>query len=380
MSVGLYDMDMSTYTLVPFNLELMKLSSYYKKKGEIVVLSPSFAPERHKLFYLRKDYDDGIYPPGLTTIPNVNYGGLAFSNNKYSPLPMDIEICKPDPYIYEKMEGIILNTTSGQREKIYKNMMEAEHCRISLDGKSIWEDYPKQFKYLAGARNIMFHDYDLGAIDGGFEEVKRILSKARTDGWATRVGMKFPVQVSDGQSLMNWSDLKPNSTFYSLRYNGVIDNDVFNDFVSVTKEKSIYSQLEYCVTASSSTENEFITKYLQQIYRQVIISRSYRIFFTLRYEDGFFFDKNWERVIDLINFYHNSYKGKPTSKYLKKIPDDTMYNFVINTSNQPHRYYSGKVMTKDEIREIFAFVREHCYPLFKDFYECNFKTLGGILT
>ena len=179
---------------------------------------------------------------------------------------------------------------------------------------------------------------------------------------------------------MNWSDLKPNSTFYSLRYNGVIDNDVFNDFVSVTKEKSIYSQLEYCVTASSSTENEFITKYLQQIYRQVIISRSYRIFFTLRYEDGFFFDKNWERVIDLINFYHNSYKGKPTSKYLKKIPDDTMYNFVINTSNQPHRYYSGKVMTKDEIREIFAFVREHCYPLFKDFYECNFKTLGGILT
>ena len=29
MSVGLYDMDMATYTLVPFNLELMKLSAYY---------------------------------------------------------------------------------------------------------------------------------------------------------------------------------------------------------------------------------------------------------------------------------------------------------------------------------------------------------------
>ena len=47
MSVGLYDMDMATYTLVPFNLELMKLSAYYKKKREVVILSPIFTPERH---------------------------------------------------------------------------------------------------------------------------------------------------------------------------------------------------------------------------------------------------------------------------------------------------------------------------------------------
>lgn len=42
----------------------------------------------------------------------------------------------------------------------------------------------------------MFHDFDLGAIEGSFDEVKRILSRARTDGWATRIGMKFPVKVS----------------------------------------------------------------------------------------------------------------------------------------------------------------------------------------
>ena len=193
MSIGLYDMDMATYTLVPFNLELMKLSSYYKKRGEIVVLSPSYTPERHQKFFLRKDYDDGKYPPNLLHSSNVDYGGLAFSNNKYNPLPLDIEICKPDPFIYEKMEKVIMNTSSAQKEKIYKNMLEAEHCRISLDGKTIWEDYPKQFKYLAGARNIMFHDFDLNAIEGGYEEVKRIMSNARTDGWATRLGMKFPV-------------------------------------------------------------------------------------------------------------------------------------------------------------------------------------------
>ena len=55
MSVGMHDMDMVTYTLVPFNLELMKLSAYYKKKREVVILSPSFTPERHQKFILRKD-------------------------------------------------------------------------------------------------------------------------------------------------------------------------------------------------------------------------------------------------------------------------------------------------------------------------------------
>ena len=83
MSIGIMDADMSTYTLVPFNLEVMKLSAYYKGKREIVILSPSFTPERHQKFFYRKDYDDGIYPNNLTRVDNVEYGGLAFSNNTY---------------------------------------------------------------------------------------------------------------------------------------------------------------------------------------------------------------------------------------------------------------------------------------------------------
>ena len=75
MSIGLYDMDIATYTLVPYNLEIMKLSAYYKKKREIVVLSPSFTPERHQKFFLRKDYDDGNFPLELNVTKNLEYGG-----------------------------------------------------------------------------------------------------------------------------------------------------------------------------------------------------------------------------------------------------------------------------------------------------------------
>ena len=44
MSIGLYDQDMATYTLVPYNLELMKLATYYKNRREIVVLYKTFEP------------------------------------------------------------------------------------------------------------------------------------------------------------------------------------------------------------------------------------------------------------------------------------------------------------------------------------------------
>lgn len=379
MSVGIHDADLAKYVLVPFNLECMKLSAYYKKKGEIVVLSPSFTPERNTKFIYRKDYNDGDFPLGLTVTPNVEYGGLAFSNNKYFPLPLEIERMRPDTGLYEKAAGLILGDMSGNRKKIYRNMIEAEHCRISLDGKTVWPDYPRQFHSITSARNLMLHDYDLGAIDGGFETIKYILSRARNDGWATKVGMKFPVQTSDGQSLLNWSSINTNSTFYSLRYDGVIDDDAFLEWVGRIRQKAVFNQIEYHVTASRYTADHFIENLLPKIFRQVIISRSYYVFFTLIYDDDFFPDKQWCDVLRLFNFYHNSYSGVPQTRFLNKVNEDTLFDFAAASDKMPRHYYHGKAMSKDEIRNTFAFVREKHPSLFTDFYECNAKKLGGKL-
>ena len=379
MSVGIMDADMSAYLLVPFNLEVMKLSAYYKKKGEIVVLSPSFAPHRNTKFIYRKDYDDGDFPRGLTTYVNVEYGGLAFSQNRYQPLPIEIERMKPDTSIYSRMESKILGPATSERRKIYNNMIEAEHCRLSLDGKTIWPEYTKQFKNLKQARNLMFHDYDLGAVDGAFEEVQRLLARARTDGWATRVGMKFPIQLSDGADLLKWSTLRANSTFYSVRFNGVIDNDSFCEWVERQYEKSVYTQMEYHVTDARYDENHFTTCLLPQILRQVIFSRRYRVSFSLTYDEGYFSDPRWEEVIRLFNFYHTSFLGETEAVFYKKIEDDTLFDFAAHTMKCPYGTYGQDAMTVEQVRKIFEFVREHNYPLFKDFYECNARSLGGKL-
>ena len=381
MSVGIEDADFNQYILVPFNLEVMKLSAYYKKHNEIVVLAPSFVPEKHRLFIYRKDYEDGSYPPKLLSTPNVEFGGLAFSNNKYEPLAPEIERMRPDTSIYARAETLIMRTKSPLRKKIYGNMVEAEHCRLSLDGKTIWSDFNTQFRYLAGARNLMLHDYDLGKVEGSFSVVKDILSRARNDGWATKVGMKFPINISDGQSLLDWSSLNTNSTFYSLRFNGMIPNDAFLKWVGQCRQRAVYSQMEYFVTAPQYTENQFTQVILPQIFRQVIISRSFRVFFSLKYDEEFFSDKNWIQVLRLINFYMNSMSGIPVSQYIMKDYDDTMIAFAQASNTRRdrlNRHYADS-MTRQEIRNVFAFVRENNYNLFKDFYECSARSLGGKL-
>ena len=376
MSIGLHDLDMANYTYVPFNLELMKLSAYYKKNREIVILSPNLTPERHQKFFVRKDFDDGNFPLGLEKIPNIEYGGYAFTDGMYVPMAPEIEIMHPDTSLYANMEKTITGSGRREHQKIFQNMTEAEHCRLSLDGKTIWEDYPKQFKFLKTARNLMIHDYDLAAIDGGLEEVKRLMARARTDGWATRLGMKFPPVISNGQDLLDWISFKPNSTFYSLRYDGVMDDDCFDEFVSVCRENSIYKQLDYYVTASSANEQEFIDKYIIPIYRQVVKSRSYRVFFSLKYEENFFSDKRWERVLDLFNFYHNSLRYLNQAVYYSKIAKDTLYDFA-KASYDKLPGWAKTEMDRQEMREIFMFVREKKPELFVDFYEFYANKMEG---
>lgn len=381
MSIGIYDMDLMTYKVVPFNLEAMKLSSYYKKKGEIVVLATQFCPERHSRFFVRKDYDDGIYPPNMGQIENVEYGGNAFSNNVYVPLPLEIEKSKPDTSLYAKTKNIFERSTlytETERKKVFRNLLEAEHGRLSLDGKTIWEDYERQFAYLPAAKNLILHDYDLGAVEGSFEITKGLLDRARKDGWATRIGMKYPIKISKGQDLLNWCSLRPNSTMFSLEYDGIVPADAFTEFVGMIKEKSIYKQLDYWITRGGETEEELIAK-MPLIFKQLVLSRGYRVRYTLRYDKGFFSDERWEKMIKLFNFFQHSMSKYEMYDYLLTIPDATFFEFSRRMTDKPPKYYKMKEtpLSKEEIREIFLFASQQNVELFNLFYECNLNSLGG---
>ena len=105
MSIGLYDYDMKQYAPFPFNLEIMKLASYYKKHNQLVSLAPEFLPDNYTKFIIRKDTQDGRPIDDISPYDNIEYGGYYFTNGIIVPLPEEIELCGVDPTIYNKFKS-----------------------------------------------------------------------------------------------------------------------------------------------------------------------------------------------------------------------------------------------------------------------------------
>lgn len=377
-TIGLYDYDMQKYIHVPFNLELMKLATYYKKKREIISLSPLLVPEKYSMFFFRKDYDDGVYSKKFTkyaTEDNFHYGGLAFSNGIYAPLEEDIERCKPDVYIYDRYKDVFCNNLINKRT--FNTMQRAEHLRLSLDGKTIWKDFEKQIQITSKTFTLFFHDYNLNEISDSFEAITDLINTMTKQVGGRRIAMKFPVQVNNGKDLLKWSSINCSAKNFSLQYNGVMDDGLFVEFID-KEMRSVSRQMDYVITASSYDENDFIEHHLTQIFRQVIYSRSKRVPILLKYEDNFFKDKRWEKAIDLISCFANSGFGIEKDLYNRSIKYDSMFKFAKSLKEKP--IYKIHKFSRQDARDVFQFVRERHYETFKDFYEChNVQLKGGKL-
>lgn len=377
MSVGLFDMDMATYTHVPFNLELMKLSSYYKSKKEIVKMSKFLNLDMYTKVFLRKDYDDGNYPKEIYTSKNLLYGGKAFSGETYVPLDEEIELSYPDKYIYTTYEKNFSDDVT--HSAAFKTMMNAEHLRISLDGKTIWNKYKKPVKIRPKTQAIFLHDYDLNKIEGSIEAIQELMSETEDNVPFRYIGMKFPIQVNNGEDLLKWLVFKPMRLYYSLQYNGIIDDEVFVEFIERQRGTSISRQLDYIVTNGQTSENDFILNGLPKIFKQALFSQMNRVRISLKYEDDFFTDKRWCRVIELFNAYAhheiNYYKKEILKPGFRDFSTtNTLFQFA---SSFKEKRILGYPFTKDEVREVFRFVKENHYELFKMFYEVTDVGLKG---
>ena len=73
---GVYDYDFFHYENVIPNLECAKIVSYYRTHNEIAVLVPEFNPAPYTQFFIRKEYDDGIYPKQPSVAENAIKGAV----------------------------------------------------------------------------------------------------------------------------------------------------------------------------------------------------------------------------------------------------------------------------------------------------------------
>lgn len=364
MSIGLFDGDMSKYHQVPFNLELMKISSFYKKRGEIVQLSPLFSPERYSKFFYRQDYYDGTYPEKMELYKNLIYGGYAFSGKKYISMEEEIEKEKADTYIYERMRKIFVKNKALQSS--FNVMMNAEHMRLSLDGKTIWDKFLNQINIVPSTSTIILHDNNLPKIDGALDIIKELsLCKKKK----IYIGAKFPIEIDNSNDLLSWGNFENSSQYYCLQYNGVIDDNVLVELVNSENGVKNLKRLECIVTMSSSSENDFIDTYLQRIFRQVIFLRRHRLKIFLKYEDNFFIDKRWELLIDFFNTFASSLDSFTNDDFYRIIDKDSLYKFSKKLKD--YQYFKNRNFTKPIARDLFKMVYDRNYELFKDFYECK---------
>ena len=104
MRVAIIDSEIVGATKHRFpNLCSMKLSSYHKSMGDVVVLKTDYENlSSYDKVYISKVFTKTIVPDEVLLLDNVEYGGTGFFYDKAPALPYDIEHTMPDYHLYDE--------------------------------------------------------------------------------------------------------------------------------------------------------------------------------------------------------------------------------------------------------------------------------------
>lgn len=367
-TILVYDYDYFHYPNVIPNLECAKYAAWRKKKRDIVVFNNNFVPSMYTNTFLRKDYDDGIYDTSFIQ-PNVEYGGRAFSTI-YKPFPLEMEKIEPDFSIYDKYRPLFGTTKTEQTS--LKTILYATHVRLSLDGKTL-EPFP--FDRMRPAHpSLIFHDYDIAAVDGSLELLQEVCA-SRPSGLNYRIGNKFPINVYNYKDLKAWLTLVPMGSCFYLQYNGVLTDEELIDLVEASALG--LRQLVYNFTYNCPNEDSFMMEVLPKIYKQALFLRSVNKKILLNIDTNFF------KTVELLNLMKliNCFYGKTVNQWIRP-HKQTLYGYCAWNRRAylevlPWVHF---VVTQEEMRASFQYMRQHNYEVFDMFYSIpNVIEKGGQL-
>ena len=365
-TISIYDADFFHYEHVIPNLECAKLYTYFHNHHEIAVLTPTLNPAPYTQCYIRKDYNDGIYPSDYF-LDNCVYGGRAFNPDHYEPLEDAIERTIPNMHLYDKYQSYF-GTAPGD-PALYKRILNCAHIRLSTD-----EQIPKSLNQLKRVMStgrysgIVFHDYDLSRVQGAQDIIQEISLSRHYVGKPDvinpyPIGTKFPIQVNNSTDLAKWMDIVFIPTLLLIQYNGLMtDTDIYNLCCS---NKRMAKQLYYNISDGCSSENEFLMSRLPKIYPQILFLRRQNIKILLKYDEELIVTPEVRNFIELLNCWLSFkwFEGYlPTTQ--------TLYIFCRDNHRFHYTNYAFRNVTvsTEDARDVFQFFRETDYELFKKFY------------
>lgn len=363
MSIGLYDYDYMNYAPIPFNLEIMKMYSYYLKHNQIVVMINNLLrADKYGLIEVRKDYEDNKYPPEFT-LPNIHIGGASISDKIYNPLDIDMEECVPTTSIYSKYKGLFVSNSS--LDAAFDMMSSAQHARLSLNGTDPWNNYSSQFYNIEQRHTLFLHDKNLNDIAGSKEEIRGILSHMYRNHY---LATKYPIVVDNVNDLRSWLSFPKAQAYFSIRYNNILSDEELLELAR-RHNKNSYKYVTYDITSKSFHQADFIENYIQKIFYQAMYCRQTRT---------------------PINFIYDSNKIKsPEIRNFIILLNMMIRGWIYHLSNNPQRYkldlsaygycrtykeresYRQLKLSFEEVKSIFFFFKENYNELYKELFYCD---------
>lgn len=197
MYIGLIDYDLVNQTSIYPNLEIMKLSGYYKSQRIITELVKNCADyQMYQRIYLRQDYDGDMPRLLMSRARNkLDYGGHAFFGDKYIELEKEIEQSEPDPTIY-------LKTPRAKKTGPFKTCLRSYYCmRLGNYNPDI----------VRSKERILLYDRDIGENSDNFFELANIAGKAK------KIHLISDVKTTD-LNLIQRIDAIPNLAKSDIKY------------------------------------------------------------------------------------------------------------------------------------------------------------------
>lgn len=120
------------------------------------------------------------------------------------PLPEEIELTKPSPSIYNRWKKQFTSTWRGSMK--WTTSMLANHLRLSLNNRNVWEKFLEQTDYSHFYRSTFIHDFNVTAIKDSYEAIREILNEYKRHGYVATnyMNFKFPIQVYTMKELKKW--------------------------------------------------------------------------------------------------------------------------------------------------------------------------------
>ena len=163
---------------------------------------------------------------------------------------------------------------------------------------------------------------------------------------------------------MAWNEFKTSGFFYNIEYQGVLTNDELDELIFQTQHSSKMKQFIYNITPTES-EEEFYQNTLPYLLNQIQKYNSIS-YLQLNYNKKAFNTPEIINLLTLINKY---------GLYIQDIKNgrNSMFDYAKNIA--ANAYISETY--KQEIRDIFNYVKNTNYELFTLMYTRHLYQLKG---